>query len=512
MPIVPLGSWPVGFRFHPTDVELVNYYLRLKINGNHADVQVIREVDVCKYEPWELPGLSYIKTDDQEWFFFCPLDLKYPNGHRLNRATGTGYWKATGMDRKIKSDMHLIGRKRTLVFYRGRAPKGERTHWKIHEYRATEKELDGTIVGQGTFVLCRLFINSDEKTKISNCNEVELAGTSSITTKSCSDGTPSEVAMVQESPILDMPIEKELVGVELWLADNSENMMSGALATVESCCNSHMASDVEDHTAELTATEVDPQLGEDELFYRSTGLDWKVFSPSHSQMNMVLGSSYMDPSFANDHSEGTSIDDFSITEYFNADLFNQDEYCEDSISNRNSAVDSETPECGQIIMSQDGALGNVFAKESGSSSDANAVVTEVQGLAPRRTLFQRKISRVSVYCGKATELNYTAEDSEVMPTVFEGGEDHCSKKETFIDSEKSRESSQERNTKLRFRRDGATGNDQKDTSVFLEARSARRLSSFSSVYIVSVGLVMIIFIFCIGVWRCLNLDAALENI
>jgi hypothetical protein len=52
----PVGL-PPGFRFHPTDEELVNYYLKRKINGQEIELDIIPEVDLYKCEPWELAGL-----------------------------------------------------------------------------------------------------------------------------------------------------------------------------------------------------------------------------------------------------------------------------------------------------------------------------------------------------------------------------------------------------------------------------------------------------------------------
>uniref|UniRef100_I1NH71 NAC domain-containing protein n=1 Tax=Glycine max TaxID=3847 RepID=I1NH71_SOYBN len=135
-----MSSMP-GFRFHPTDEELVMYYLKRKICGKRLKLDVIHETDVYKWDPEDLPGQSILKTGDRQWFFFCHRDRKYPNGGRSNRATRRGYWKATGKDRNVICNSRSVGVKKTLVFYAGRAPSGERTDWVMHEYTLDEEEL-----------------------------------------------------------------------------------------------------------------------------------------------------------------------------------------------------------------------------------------------------------------------------------------------------------------------------------------------------------------------------------
>ncbi|KAI3939168.1 hypothetical protein MKX01_002036 [Papaver californicum] len=142
-----------GFRFSPTDVELINHYLKNKIDGSEKCDDVISEVDICKFEPWDLPEKSIIKSD-HEWFFFSPSGRKYPNGSQAKRATEIGFWKATGKERGIKSGSNVIGTKRTLVFHVGRAPKGERTEWIMHEYCLKRDKATARCVDP--YVLCRI--------------------------------------------------------------------------------------------------------------------------------------------------------------------------------------------------------------------------------------------------------------------------------------------------------------------------------------------------------------------
>ncbi|RDX88633.1 NAC domain-containing protein 2 [Mucuna pruriens] len=148
---------PPGFRFHPTDEELVIHYLCRKCASQQISVPIVAEIDLYKYDPWNLPGKALY--GEKEWYFFTPRERKYPNGSRPNRSAGTGYWKATGADKPVGKPKP-VGIKKALVFYSGKAPKGEKTNWIMHEYRLAD--VDRSVRKKNTlrlddWVLCRIY-------------------------------------------------------------------------------------------------------------------------------------------------------------------------------------------------------------------------------------------------------------------------------------------------------------------------------------------------------------------
>lgn len=158
---------PAGFRFHPNDDEIITFYLLKKVLNSNFSAIAIGEADLNRCEPWDLPMKA--KMGEKDWYFFCQRDRKYPTGTRTNRATESGYWKATGKDKEIykgKSNQ-LVGMKKTLVFYKGRAPRGEKTNWVMHEFR-----LDGTLAtcnlprdAKDDWVVSKVFIKNNIEVK-----------------------------------------------------------------------------------------------------------------------------------------------------------------------------------------------------------------------------------------------------------------------------------------------------------------------------------------------------------
>ncbi|KAK9052459.1 hypothetical protein SSX86_029088 [Deinandra increscens subsp. villosa] len=191
---------PPGFRFHPTDDELIIHYLYRKVLDASFVSRAIGDIALNKFEPWDLPLRA--KSGEIEWYFFCVRDRKYPSGFRMNRATEMGYWKATGKDREIYKAKTLVGLRKTLVFYKGRTPKGEKTNWVMHEFR-----LDGKLAldelsksAKGEWVISKVFEKNYGGKKI------QSPGVSSMNL----DGYENEVQIDSSNlpPLMDISCSK----------------------------------------------------------------------------------------------------------------------------------------------------------------------------------------------------------------------------------------------------------------------------------------------------------------
>ncbi|XP_048422213.1 protein NTM1-like 9 isoform X3 [Pyrus x bretschneideri] len=164
-------TMPLGFRFRPTEEELIDYYLQMKLEGKDYLVSdVIREINICSHEPWDLPGFSLIKSDDQEWYFFSTY--KKNNRNQTERATKNGFWKITGAQKPVKTQDNrtIIGKKRILTFYRGTVRNSQRTNWGMHEYYIPQTNPNAN---QRDFVLCCVKKKLGENVDAANCDEGE---------------------------------------------------------------------------------------------------------------------------------------------------------------------------------------------------------------------------------------------------------------------------------------------------------------------------------------------------
>ncbi|CAN1309654.1 NAC domain-containing protein 69 [Linum perenne] len=162
----------VGWRFHPLEEELVNHFLKLKMLGQDHLVDDIAEVNVNRFEPWQLPGQasSQVNTDEPVWYFLSAPECKYANSKRSNRTTKNGYWKPTGKERVVRSETtnEEIGTKKTLVFYTGRVPNGVKTDWIMHEYKGFFD-----FPNQRDFLLYKLMDNSSSLLSTNDYNNNE---------------------------------------------------------------------------------------------------------------------------------------------------------------------------------------------------------------------------------------------------------------------------------------------------------------------------------------------------
>ncbi|EMS51280.1 NAC domain-containing protein 43 [Triticum urartu] len=141
---------PPGFRFHPTEEELLTYYLAKKVASQRIDLDVIPDVDLNKLEPWDIQGefiheflhnaSSHVRAHGELNLLAMEKRMQSAAGSALARRT-TGTCSATRTRSTPRGRAPTapgsgrIGMRKTLVFYKGRAPHGHKSDWIMHEYR-----------------------------------------------------------------------------------------------------------------------------------------------------------------------------------------------------------------------------------------------------------------------------------------------------------------------------------------------------------------------------------------
>ncbi|KAM0999220.1 hypothetical protein FF1_005953 [Malus domestica] len=180
--IVPLGFYenqllgsngmPLGFRFHPTDQELISFFLYNRVLHRDYCENLIYEFDLFgKTPPWVVwenfggPGL-----EDQDLYFFCQLTAR--SQARIKREIDAGGTWSESNSKPVKDleNEKAIGKKRNLRYEKeGCEHDGD---WLLEEYSILPSVFgcaDDSDHEIGKVVLCRLKKNSRSGNK-KNCS------------------------------------------------------------------------------------------------------------------------------------------------------------------------------------------------------------------------------------------------------------------------------------------------------------------------------------------------------
>ncbi|CAA7031449.1 unnamed protein product [Microthlaspi erraticum] len=124
---------PIGYRFHPTEQELILHYLLPKTFASPLPSSIIPVFDVFFSHPLTILGGH---KEKQRYFFGKKRREMSSNENRIKISSGDGYWKPSGKERQIIACGRTVGIKRTLVFYETNKSSSNcnKTRWSMTEY------------------------------------------------------------------------------------------------------------------------------------------------------------------------------------------------------------------------------------------------------------------------------------------------------------------------------------------------------------------------------------------
>ncbi|XP_038888469.1 NAC domain-containing protein 104 [Benincasa hispida] len=158
---------PPGFRFYPTDEELVVHFLHRKAALLPCHPDVIPDLNRFTYDPWNLDGKAL--GEGNRWYFYSrKIDV---------RVTDNGYWNPLGRDDPVLSTAtsEVVGMKKYFLFHVQDAAAGPlKTNWIMHEYRLADAAAAAASSSSSRrrgrpkrdyskWVLCRVYERDEEK-------------------------------------------------------------------------------------------------------------------------------------------------------------------------------------------------------------------------------------------------------------------------------------------------------------------------------------------------------------
>ncbi|KAK3133506.1 hypothetical protein QOZ80_6AG0537410 [Eleusine coracana subsp. coracana] len=185
-----ISKFPTGFRFKPTDEELVEFYLLPRLQGRPTvPNDAIIEANVYEFHPEILVYEKYRGRGEDAWYFVSPRARIYQKGARPARKTedGRGRWKSSTAN-KVVSDV-TVGdgikfSKNVLNYFVGTPKKEVRTKWLMREFTIPEYKVKrgSNSGGSGTldeYVMCKIYLSpvhkesDDEPSTSTACEEAE---------------------------------------------------------------------------------------------------------------------------------------------------------------------------------------------------------------------------------------------------------------------------------------------------------------------------------------------------